>query len=250
MSNGSAGQGTAAFRSRDFQRYQMARVMAILGAEAQSVAVAWQVYQITHRALDLGYTGLALFLPGLLFILPAGHTADRFDRRVVILVCYSLQAFCTAALFWFAWHRMHNVLIIYAVLFLIGTGRAFSGPASSALVPHLVPKEHFVNAVAWGATIFPDCEHHRTRARRPTLHAAVAREPRRCPVGLPVHTFHAGVVRGAGGFAGCAARKNGTSRCVGGGAAGGVSLRSEVGTFAGVDIAGSCLSCCWAVRLR
>lgn len=154
MSNGSAGQGTAAFRSRDFQRYQMARVMAILGAEAQSVAVAWQVYQITHRALDLGYTGLALFLPGLLFILPAGHTADRFDRRVVILVCYSLQAFCTAALFWFAWHRMHNVLIIYAVLFLIGTGRAFSGPASSALVPHLVPREHFGNAVAWGATIF------------------------------------------------------------------------------------------------
>jgi MFS family permease len=49
---------------------------------------------------------------------------------------------------------MQNVYFIYAVLFLIGTGRAFSGPASSALLPHLVPKEHFVNAVAWGATIF------------------------------------------------------------------------------------------------
>jgi MFS family permease len=153
-SNGTGSNGAAAFRSRDFRRYQMARVMAILGAEAQSVAVAWQVYQITHRALALGYTGLALFLPGLLFILPAGHAADRYDRRMVILVCYSLQAFCTLALFWFAWQRMHNVLLIYAVLFLIGTGRAFSGPASSALLPHLVPKEHFVNAVAWGATIF------------------------------------------------------------------------------------------------
>jgi MFS family permease len=147
-------RGTAAFRSRDFRLYQMARVMGILGAEAQSVAVAWQVYQITHRALDLGYTGLALFLPGLVFILPAGHTADRFDRRAVILVCYSMQALCTASLFWFAWTRMQNVYIIYALLFLIGTGRAFSGPASSALLPHLVPKEHFVNAVAWGATIF------------------------------------------------------------------------------------------------
>ena len=146
--------GSAAFRSRDFRLYQMARVMAILGAEAQSVAVAWQVYQITHRALDLGYTGLALFLPGLVFILPAGHVADRYDRRAVILVCYSMQAVCTTALFWFAWHRMQNVYFIYAVLFLIGTGRAFSGPASSALLPHLVPKEHFVNAVAWGATIF------------------------------------------------------------------------------------------------
>ncbi len=154
MTKLTANSGSAAFRSRDFRLYQMARVMAILGAEAQSVAVAWQVYQITHRALDLGYTGLALFLPGLVFILPAGHTADRYDRRAVILVCYSMQAVCTAALFWFAWHRMQNVYFIYAVLFLIGTGRAFSGPASSALLPHLVPKEHFVNAVAWGATIF------------------------------------------------------------------------------------------------
>jgi MFS family permease len=154
MTKLTANSGSAAFRSRDFRLYQMARVMAILGAEAQSVAVAWQVYQITHRALDLGYTGLALFLPGLVFILPAGHTADRYDRRAVILVCYSMQAVCTAALFWFAWHRMQNIYFIYAVLFLIGTGRAFSGPASSALLPHLVPKEHFVNAVAWGATIF------------------------------------------------------------------------------------------------
>ena len=82
-------RGMEAFASRDFRRYQLARVAVILGAEAQSVAVAWQVYSITHRALDLGYTGLALFLPGLFFLLPAGHVADRFDRRKVILVCYS-----------------------------------------------------------------------------------------------------------------------------------------------------------------
>jgi len=53
-------RGMEAFGFRDFRRYQLARVTAILGAEAQSVAVAWQVYSITHRALDLGYTGLAL----------------------------------------------------------------------------------------------------------------------------------------------------------------------------------------------
>jgi MFS family permease len=144
----------AAFLSRDFRRYQVARVMAIIGSEAQALAVAWQVYQITHKAIDLGYTGLALFLPGLLFILPSGHTADRFDRRVVILVCYGLQVFCTFTLFLFAWHGLRSVWPIYGVLFLIGTGRAFSGPASSALIPHLVPKDHFVNAVTWGATIF------------------------------------------------------------------------------------------------
>ena len=146
--------GTAAFGYRDFRLYQMARVMVIMGAEAQSVGVAWQIYEITHRALDLGYTGLVLFLPGLLFLLPAGHVADRYDRRRVILVCYLLQIAGTSSLLFFAEHGTRSVLPIFAVLFLIGTGRAFSGPASSALIPHLVAEEHFVNAVTWGATVF------------------------------------------------------------------------------------------------
>ena len=147
-------RGMEAFAFRDFRRYQLARVAVILGAEAQAVAVAWQVYSITHRALDLGYTGLALFLPGLLFLLPAGHVADRFDRRHVILWCYTLQVFCTVALLALALSGTHGVFAIYAVLFLIGTGRAFSAPASSALLPHLVPEKHFVNAVTWGGAIF------------------------------------------------------------------------------------------------
>ena len=143
-----------AFASRDFRRYQLARVTAILGAEAQSVAVAWQVYSITHRALDLGFTGLALFLPALLFLLPAGHVADRFDRRQIILVCYSVQIVCTLALVLLTRAEVHNVFAIYAVLFAVGMGRAFSGPASSALIPHLVPEKDFVNAVTWGGAIF------------------------------------------------------------------------------------------------
>ncbi|MGA9673248.1 MAG: MFS transporter, partial [Terracidiphilus sp.] len=142
------------FASRDFRRYQLARLAVILGAEAQAVAVAWQVYSITHRPLDLGYTGLALFLPGLLFLLPAGHVADRFDRRQIILLCYSLQILFTVGLLALARTGSHRVFAIYAVLFLVGTGRAFSGPASSALIPHLVSEQHFVNAVTWGGAIF------------------------------------------------------------------------------------------------
>ncbi len=147
-------RGLEAFASRDFRRYQLARVAVILGAEAQSVAVAWQVYSMTHRPLDLGYTGLALFLPGLLFLLPAGHVADRFDRRQIILLCYGLQVFCTITLLVVTRIGLHSVLPIYGVLFLVGMGRAFSGPASSALIPHLVPEKHFVNAVTWGGAIF------------------------------------------------------------------------------------------------
>ncbi len=143
-----------AFASRDFRRFQLARVAAVLGYAAQSVAVAWQVYSITHRAIDLGYTGLVQFLPGLIFLLPAGHVADRFDRRHIILVCYWLQAVCTLALLLLARAGLPSVYPIYIVLFFVGTARTFSGPANSALIPHLVPEEHFVNAVTWGATIF------------------------------------------------------------------------------------------------
>jgi MFS family permease len=152
------GDYRSAFKSRDFRLYQTARLMVILGAESQSVAVAWQVYAITHSALDLGYTGLALFLPGVFVMLAAGHAADRYDRRKIILLCYTLQACCTAVLLWLSMSatalRGGRIWPIYAVLVGIGLGRAFSGPAASAMLPSLVPKEHFVNAVTWGATIY------------------------------------------------------------------------------------------------
>jgi MFS family permease len=132
--------------------------MVIVGAEAQSVAVAWQVYELTHSALDLGLTGLALFLPGLFFMLAAGHAADRYNRRKIILLCYGLQAVCTGVLLWLSlssWALANGrIWPIYAVLIGIGLGRAFSGPASSAMLPSLVPKDHFVNAVTWGATVY------------------------------------------------------------------------------------------------
>ncbi|WP_158793429.1 MFS transporter [Granulicella sp. L60] len=152
------GDYRSAFKSRDFRLYQAARLMVILGAEAQSVAVAWQVYALTHSALDLGYTGLALFLPGLFVMLAAGHAADRYDRRKIILMCYGLQACCTAVLLWLSLSatalKDGRVWPIYAVLVGIGLGRAFSGPAASAMLPSLVPKKDFVNAVTWGATIY------------------------------------------------------------------------------------------------
>jgi MFS family permease len=87
-------------------------------------------------------------------MLPAGHVADRFDRRQVILVCYGLQVFCTTALLLLTRAGLHGVHPIYAVLFFVGTARAFSWPAGQALMPHLVPEAHFVNAVTWGGAIF------------------------------------------------------------------------------------------------
>src|ERR1035438_257739 len=88
----------AAFRYPNFRLFQAARFLMVAGLEMQSVAVGWQIYEITRRPLDLGLVGLAQFLPGLLFFLAGGHVADRFDRRQILLVCYSSFALCSLAL--------------------------------------------------------------------------------------------------------------------------------------------------------
>jgi MFS family permease len=143
-----------AFDYPSFGLYQIARFCIVLATEMQSVAVGWQVYEITKRPLDLGLVGLAQFLPGILLFLVSGHVADRYDRRRLVVACYALFAGCSALLFAAAVHHTHSVYPIYAVLILIGVVRAFNGPVSRALLPQLVPEEHFPNAVAWASGVF------------------------------------------------------------------------------------------------
>ncbi len=78
-----------AFTYPAFTLYQVARFCIVLATEMQSVAVGWQVYEITKRPLDLGLVGLAQFLPGILLFLVSGHTADRYDRRRVLTLGYA-----------------------------------------------------------------------------------------------------------------------------------------------------------------
>jgi MFS family permease len=118
------------------------------------VAVGWQVYAMTHRALDLGYVGLVQFVPALAFSLPAGNVADRFDRGRVFAVCNLALAACALALLAIAARGVGSATPIFAVLFFVGVARAFEAPAGQALVPGLVPKEHFPNAVAWTSTVW------------------------------------------------------------------------------------------------
>jgi len=146
--------GHVAFTYPDFTVYAIARFCIVVSLEMQSVAVGWQVYDITKRPLDLGLVGLAQFLPGIVFFLAAGHAADRFDRRRVLLLCYGGFAVCSGLLFEIALHGARSVHAIYLVLVLLGLVRCFNGPASRALLPQLVPEEHFPNAVAWNASVF------------------------------------------------------------------------------------------------
>lgn len=143
-----------AFQHRDFRLFQSGRALSIIASEMQSVAVGWQVFEITRRPIDLGYVGLFQFLPAFLLAIPAGHAADRFDRRRVLLCCYVSYAICSLLLFFQARNDVTSVLPIFGVMLLIGVTRAFSGPASQSLLPQMVPPEHFGNAVTWGASIF------------------------------------------------------------------------------------------------
>ena len=119
----------------------------------QAVAVGWQIYNLTHRPLDLGLVGLAQFAPGILLFLFTGHTADRISRKRILLACYGGFALCSLLLLALTLQGVTVVWPIYAVLVGNGVVRAFMGPASQAFLPLLVPEEHFPNAVAWDSSI-------------------------------------------------------------------------------------------------
>ena len=144
----------AAFSHRQFNLFQGARLLAALGVQMQSVAIGWQIYAITGRALDLAWVGLAQFLPAALLSLVTGHVADRVPRRRILMTCYAAMAALAMALHLIARSGMANVGAIYAVLVGFGITRAFQGPANQSIVPSLVPIEHFPNAVAWGSSFW------------------------------------------------------------------------------------------------
>lgn len=145
--------GTIAFRYPDFVFFSLARFFIVLALEMQSVAVGWQVYEITRKPLDLGLVGLAQFLPGVLFMLASGHAVDRLNRKRLLMACYVGFAFCSGLLLAFSVHGASSVYPIYAVVVLVGTVRAFNFPTSRAILPQLVPEEHFANAVAWSSSV-------------------------------------------------------------------------------------------------
>jgi MFS family permease len=138
----------------DFVRFQLARFVSTIGTQVTSVAVGWQVYAHTHRKIDLGYVGLAQFVPGVALALVTGAVADRFDRRRVIAVCHVLIAVCYVALWLLSRHPTASLAPVYGVLVAFGAARAFLGPANQALLPRLVPTELLGTAMAMGSTIW------------------------------------------------------------------------------------------------
>jgi MFS family permease len=128
------------------------RLCSMFAYQMVSVAVGWQIYDITHRALDLGIIGLVQFMPSLVLALPAGHLADRMDRRRIVFVCQAIEwiaAGLLAAGSFFHWFDVEAILL---VVFLGGCARAFEFPTMQALLPSLVPPSLLSRAMAAGSS--------------------------------------------------------------------------------------------------
>lgn len=143
----------AVFEHRGFVLFAISRLLGVIAIEMVSVAVGWQVYAISHKPLDLGLVGLAQCIPGVLLFLVAGHAADRFSRKRLLVACYAGYAFCAALLLHFALRGTARVAPVYAAVLLLGVVRTFDGPVRTSLLTEVVPEEVFPAAVAWNGSI-------------------------------------------------------------------------------------------------
>jgi MFS family permease len=143
----------AVFRLPNYRRYFTGNILGIIAHQMLTLAVGWEIYERTGSKLKLGYIGLAQYLPILLFTLPAGQVADRFNRKKIMFATLAMTAVAALVMLWVS-ATNGSINIIYACLFLNGLARAFQAPARAAFVTQMVPREIFPNAVAWGSNSF------------------------------------------------------------------------------------------------
>lgn len=133
---------------RQFVRFWLARLNGTMANQMLMVAVAWQMYDITSSAWDLGLVGLFQFVPALLMTLPAGHVADRLHRGRIFATCMMIQAAIALLLLAATEGNFASRGLILGVSVVLGVVRAFQMPAQQALTPLLVPEELLPRAIA------------------------------------------------------------------------------------------------------
>lgn len=136
-----------------FTRLWTAETATVLAYQMVSVAIGWQVYDLTGSALDLGLVGLAHFGAQLMFSLPSGHVADRYDRRRIVLACQLLQTSIAILLAVGSHAGLISGPAVYLAAFCIGTAQTLQSPSMRSMMPGLVGQEALPKAIAWSATM-------------------------------------------------------------------------------------------------
>lgn len=139
-----------------FSLLLLGRFLSTVAMLTQSVTLGWQVYSVArlehsvqYSSFLVGMIGLVQFVPMFAFVLLAGETADRYDRRKILLLCCALQLLCSASLAFNAGLEHPSLIAIFSVAAVFGVGRAFTMPASASLGPMLVPREILPRAIGW-----------------------------------------------------------------------------------------------------
>ena len=119
------------------------RAAVAMASQMLNIAIGWYVYAATHDPMSLAYVGLAQFLPNIGMVLIAGPAADRFDRRWIIALSLAIQTLCVATFGVWSATKQPSGAPVYLLLFVMSSARAFSAPAMSAILPHLVSAKIF-----------------------------------------------------------------------------------------------------------
>lgn len=142
------GRGFEAFENPGFASYWGALLATGFAVQIQTVAVGWQVYDLTRDPLDLGLVGLSQFLPALLLVVITGTVADRYPRRAILSICLSFMAMVSLGLIVLTRSGVQNVALIFALIAVFGAARAFYNPARQSIIPNLVPPHQLSGAIA------------------------------------------------------------------------------------------------------
>jgi hypothetical protein len=132
---------------RPFVLFWLARVSTTAGYQMMALVIGWQLYELTNSAFDLGLIGLIQFVPAVFLTLLIGHTADRYDRRLIIRMAQGVYALAALVIATALFLHLQTPTLFFSVVFLIGCARAFEVPTGSALVPMLVPAPLVTRAV-------------------------------------------------------------------------------------------------------
>ncbi len=175
-----------AFRFRNFSLYAAGNLISVIGRQMLMISLEWEIYARTHSATALGLVGLAMALPVVLLSLPAGHVADRYNRKTILLCTQAVSAVCSLLLAWLSWKHLaipawpilqsgngwlssiasvferhatyefsdYALPLIYVVVLISAVSRTFGWAARAAYFPKLVPRDTFSNAVTWNSSLF------------------------------------------------------------------------------------------------
>jgi MFS family permease len=141
----------AALRSPDYRRLLFGNVLRSMGTEMQSVAVGWELYVRTRSATYLGLVGLVQFLPVVLLALPAGHAADRYSHKRLLLAAQALLTLASGSLAALSYAK-GPIPLVYVCLLLAGISQAINAPARWAILPQIVPLKDLTNAITWNSS--------------------------------------------------------------------------------------------------